>query len=703
MKNELPSDIFLFGASCAPYAKSTDWPMEEWDRDMATMRSLNFNTIRIFAAWDRIEQQEGVFDYSKQDYALELAAKHGLKVILNFGGVFGSLCGIYPPQYIVKKYGCRPVQSKPGEPAANLTPAAKVCPDEPIYRAKAFEFMERTVKRYAKSDVILGWMIWNEPASPLCYCPHTLSRFRNWLREKYHNDLNNLNSTWGTEFPVNYQDWSEIQAPADTGVLNIWRDWLQFNNYRLYDAMEEISRLVATHDPQQRLTTSNLVYHMAAMEGPINAPKYGLDLGRVGKSMSIMGVSCYTVEHAYDLGEGHLTAYKLSRLRSTSQDENRRMMVLETGAGPNLRMLTEAQRKLGFYHLIAHNAKSILLWNYRSRLSDGQVALFNLMKWDGSVSRRAEYMGDFSGMLQRNAKLLNNVYPERQAAILTLENQQIFMDGLCGTYTPATYKDEHDSRIGAYKLLWDLNIPTDCLTENQLSELNLYPLLLLPMQEHMTKELAEHIKKYVADGGTVIAESPFAFRDGDNMLQYAAPAFGLDKVFGCQTSDRECRESALEIICPDGTAEACLFWSEYSLNGGRALAKYANGEAAAVINNYGKGRAIVFGSEVFRQYLHNPQKAITTLLQKEILASGVAPTAEITGDGSNVEVCRLSGKDGLVYLIINHNKTVREFNIKLRDRENCWLDLSSDEPVDLSQKITFDGHQVLALKTQFNQ
>lgn len=694
----LSSDVFMFGASCAPYAKSMDWPMEEWDRDMATMRKMNFNTIRIFAAWDRIEQVEGTFDFTKPDYAVKLAGKHGLKVIVNFGGVFGNICGIYPPQFMTRKSECNPRWAQPRANAANLSTAGNVCPDVPLYRKKAFEFMERTVQRYADSTTVVGWMIWNEPTAPFCYCPHTLTRFRQWLSEKYQNDLKRLNATWGTEFPINYADWSEVQAPTSASVQTIWRDWLQFNQYRLSNAMEAVDRVVEMHDPQQRPTTSNIVFHMAAMEGPINAPQYGLDLGRVGQSMSILGVSSYITEHLYDPSEGYHTAYKLSRLRSASRDEHRRLLLLETGAGPNLRTLTEAKRERHLYHLIGHNVKSILLWNYRSRISDGQVALFHLMHWDGSISERAEHMAGFSASLQKNARLLNQVYPERQAAVLTLENQQILMDGLAGSFAPVAYKDVHDSRFGAYKLLWDLNIPADCLTECQLDELSQYPLLLLPMQEHMTAELAERISTYVANGGTVIAESPFAFRDGDGHLQYTAPAFGLDKVFGCQTHDRDGRQTASAIICPDGKAEVCFFWSRYGLTGGKALASYESGEAAVVVNNYGKGKAIVAGTEIFRQYLHNPQSAMTALLQREVLASGVKPTAKVTGDGASVEISRLSGPGGLMYLVINHTDKPKTLRLELRDGNQGWLDLRTDQPVDLSKEIVLDAEAVLPLK-----
>lgn len=698
MKNSMPGNEFLFGTSCAPYAKSMDWPEDEWDRDFATMRKLNFNVIRIFAAWDRIERREGVFDYSKQDRALELAGRHGLRVVLNFGGVFSNICGIYTPGYLLRHHDCGPGQSASTDAAHAWAPGSSVCSDTPVLREKAFAFMTKTVKRYAESDALFAWMIWNEPACYTCYCPHTLDRFRKWLHGKYAGDLDKLNRLWGTEYPVSYRDWDEIRAPADAGVLNPWRDWLLFNQFRLYDDMRAIQSLVSVHDPRNRPTTANIVYHLGGMEGPVNAPKYGLDMGRVGRTMSIMGLSYYTVEHKYDVGTGSLSAYKLSRLRSASQDEKRRMLVLESGAGPNMAMATRERHLVNFHQLLAHNVKGIILWNYRSRLSDSQVALFNLMKWDGSVSRRAEYMADFSNVLQANARLLNDVVPERQAAILTLEEEQVLMDGLCGMHRPATYEDEHDSRVGAYTLLWDMQIPTDCLTECQLGELDRYPLLLLPMQEHMSDELASRIRDYVAAGGTVIAESPFAFRSVDGILQYAAPASGLDEVFGCETRDREQRETAPAVHYPDGDAEVCLFWSEYALKGGEALAMYDGLGPAAVANAYGKGRTILFGTEVFRQYLQAPRAAVTSLLRKEVLASGARPVAETTGNAEDVEISRLSGETGILYILINHSRGERRFRVSLRDKGEDWREWSTGKEISLDSELVLPGQGVLAIR-----
>lgn len=699
--NQLDDRVFLFGASCAPYAKGLDWPMEEWDRDLATMRGLNFNTVRIFAAWERIEAVEGEFDFSRQDILFDLAEKHGIRVILNFGGMFGGLCGMYPPAYILNSQECQNVMSSPDAPTRTNASLREICPDDPVYRAKAFRFMEKAVQRYAKRENLLAWMVWNEPRSPFCYCPHTQAKFRVWLRRKY-GALDKLNEIWSTEYPVRHKAWEEIKAPANACGLPIWFDWVRFNQFRLYDAMAEITALVRRTDPEGRPTTSNLVYHMAALEGSLSTPAYGLDVGRTGQSMTIMGVSCYTVEHLHDLGPGYLTAYKLSRLRSASQDEQRRMLVLETGTGPNKRMITEGQRIMSFWHLIAHNAKSIILWNYRSRVGDAQVALFHLMKWDGTVSRRAAYMGEFAGMLQAHAKLLNNVYPERQAAILALEDQQIQTEAICGDYYPCTYAEAHDSRVGAYKLLWDLQIPADFIAENNLDELPLYKLLLVPMAENLSPDLAGRIRRFVAEGGTVIAESPFGLRDADGRLQYRAPGFGLEEVFGCHTSDREGRETAPPILCPDGKAEVCFFWSEYDLAGGEPVARYENGGAAAVRNRHGRGVAFLVGTEVFRQYVRNPQEAMSRMLREHVMASGAEPTAEVSGQADNIEVARLCGPGGTLGLIINHNESSRTLRIKLRNETGSagWRNLKTGSAVDFSEEVVLEGKEVLVIRRE---
>jgi len=211
--------------------------------------------------------------------------------------------------------------------------------------------------------------------------------------------------------------------------------------------------------------------------------------------------------------------------------------------------------------------------------------------------------------------------------------------------------------------------------------------------------VAERLRRFVAEGGTVIAESPFAYRDGEGLLQYSAPAFGLEEVFGCRTRDRESRETAPPILCPEGEASVYRFWNEYELVEGEALASYAHGEAAVVRHHYGKGTTLVAGTEVFRQYVRDPQLAMATLLREAVLASGVQPTATVTGDKEGVEVARLSGEGGLLYIVLNHDDREHRLRLQLRDGEGPWFELQSEKTFDLSQELTLEGKQVLVLTT----
>jgi len=220
---------FWYGASMAPYAKSQDWPIADWDNDLANVKKLGFSVARIFVSWDRIERREGELDFSRHDHFVELAAKHGVGVIMNVGGVFDSLQGIYPPQWLVRRHDVTaPCGSN--RQADNTGPRVFVCLDDPLYRGKALDFIATVVSRYAQHDAVVGWMSWNEPWLRLCYCRHSVQAFRRWLAERYDNDIARLNDAWGTEFPLSYDDWGEINPPQGAGFreggLNAWRDWV---------------------------------------------------------------------------------------------------------------------------------------------------------------------------------------------------------------------------------------------------------------------------------------------------------------------------------------------------------------------------------------------------------------------------------------------------------------------------------------------
>jgi len=707
MHNLITENNFLYGASCAPYAKSMDWPVKEWGRDLAAMKKMGFTIARIFVPWDRIERREGVDDFSKQDFFMGLAKKHGISVLLNVGGVFDCLQGIYPPPWLARVYQVHATQYDPRITEGHNNSRVCVCLDDEIYREKAFAFIARAVRRYAAHPATAGWMVWNEPGLSPCYCVATAARFRAWLKEKYKGSLDEINRLWGSEFPLEYDSWEQVLPPSGVGFrdggLNAWRDWQEFSEFRMTDSMLAVNRIIKENDPHRHPTTANIcVGH--GVEGHLAF----IRMSEVCKALDIMGYSYYTVAH----GECRsltpfLKAMQVDSFRWYSREKHRRTLVLETEAGPNLYMITEAQRRLNNWLAVGHNAKSIVCWNYRSRISDNQVGNFNLMAWDGSPTRRAKHHAGMAKVFNRHARLINNCFPKPGAGVLVADGltRLAFATHVSagpGYWNHAEMDQVFKSRKGAFKLLWDMNIAADGLAEHNLDDIGKYAVVLLPMIENMTPEIADILRKYVASGGTLVAESPFAFKDENNFLSGHAPIYGLDKVFGARTRDREGRESAPDVVYPDGARSNVFFlWHAYELITGKAVASYADGRAAIVENRFGRGKAIIAGTEVFRQYLDKPEDATAAFLRRTVLESGARRTAQVIIDGkaldaTGVEICRLEGKHGIIYIALNHNEAPVTFRLKIRGSGKGWFDLETGKAVVPGGEITLPPLGVLA-------
>lgn len=681
----------MFGTSCSPYALGEDLPVEEWEQDLLRMKEMDYNTVRIFITWSRIESKKDQYDFSKVDTFFDLAQRHGINVIVNFGGLFGNACGSSRPWYLrgVKDY----------------------CNDNPLVAERAEMFLRKVIERYRERDNLVGWMTWNEPNNmDHCKCEHTMVYFRQWLQEKYKN-IEALNTAWSGGEPVCFETFEEIDGVAGQGMAGSL-DMGRFQQWNLQRHMLKLHWLAQELDPKHRFTTSNIVHHLAATEGLENSLTYGLSLEQMGESMSMMGVSCYIVEHRYDPQPAWKVSYKLARHRTVSSDKHRRVLLLETGTGPNIQQLSPARRDALMWQNVAHNVKGMLMWNYRSRVDGGQVALHHMMAFDGTLTERGAGMAALNKVLQKNAKLLNHVYPAPEAAVLTLEDSMLLQGvnyRIGNIHSALTYERVQESRFGAYKMLWDMKISADCLTENRLTELNRYKVLLLPVQEQMTQTLAAALREYVAQGGTVIAEGPVGFRNEEGRLICRAPGYGLDEVFGCWLNDRQRNHEACNIEMPDGSkVPLCDFYSVLHPTTASVVCRY-DGEggldmrdgkpgAALTVNCYGKGKVICAGTEIFRQYAVDPQKVMTDFLMQQIVDTGILPDVALEGETENVEAVRLTGEEGQVlYILTNHSDQPARIGVQVRECDAQLEDIAGGEKYPQTFAKLLQPWQTLAL------
>lgn len=110
----------------------------------------------------------------------------------------------------------------------------------------------------------LGYMLCNEPhfyttktGSKLDWASgpvseYTMQKFRNWLKNK-HQDIQNLNTLWGTNF--NSFDGVTLEIPIDNAIQGTpqWYDWLTFNCFRVTRYYSNLKDSIRKYDPQAKV------------------------------------------------------------------------------------------------------------------------------------------------------------------------------------------------------------------------------------------------------------------------------------------------------------------------------------------------------------------------------------------------------------------------------------------------------------------
>jgi beta-galactosidase len=693
--------MFPFGGQYVPVAKATEVPMSEWDHDIGQLRQLGFTAFRCFVAWDRIEKEEGRRDYTMLDRALDLAQKHGVKVTVNIGGVFDNLEGIYPPPWLVHR--CQqPINNAAGaaDSPRPSGPRQRICLDDPRYRQKAADFLAATVKHIAGHPALHSWVVWNEPHHQPCYCPHTQERFRAWLRAKY-GKIDALVRAWSLEFPVVYHDWAEVTPPSGVGFLDggyqPWLDWQTFLQDNMAQSMQWVARIVKQNDPLGHPTTTNLT------PGDVTDPtKRCTDPWKIGRVLDVQGYSAYTLWDAPKIDPADM-AVRYARLRSTSVAPGRQWFIIETEAGPMYwvhgsapRYTALPDRILRYWQAVAHGAKSIFAWMYRSRIANAQAGEFGMLAWDGSVTERAKATGQMSAVLQRHAQTFLERVPRAEVAILAAQSTNLLYAAETHEASPGAMRNFWTrSWQGVYRLLWRLRVPADFVDDDQVAAagdqpasprplagegpgvrgLANYKVLFVPFHVNVSARLARGLRAFIEAGGTVIADFPLGFKDDGGVVYGRSPGAGLQEVFGCWNNDALPTDSqTAPIKLRDGARLAPLEFSQslHLLPGAEVLGTWSDGTAAIVSHRLGRGRTILAGTLLF--WDTSRQEDVRLGLVREWLAgAGVKPVAEVdpldqATQPRRIEVAplycfRSAGRP--LYVVLNHSETAAHLRVRI--------------------------------------
>lgn len=515
-------DLTLTGA----YYYPEHWDESQWERDLKQMHELGFEFTHFAEfAWAQLEPQEGVYDFSWLDRAVALAAKYDLKVVM-------CTSTATPPVWLSRKYPEILLKSEDGT-VQDHGARQHASFASPVYRKLAYRMIEELARHYGNDSRIIGWQLDNEPAVQFDYNQAAEEAFREFLKEKYHYNIQELNAAWGTAF------WSEVYSRFEEITLpktaQMFMNHHQILDYRRFaakqtnDFLNEQCRLIKKYAKNQWVTTNYI-------------PDY--DKGHIGGSKDLDFVS-YTRYMVYGDNEGiGRRGYRVGNpLRIAMANDffrpvNGTYGVMELQPGQvnwgsiNPQPLPGAVR-LWLWSVFAGGSDFICTYRYRQPLYGTEQYHYGIVGTDGVTvtpgGREYEQFMKEIRLLRKDycpKEDKPETYLKRKTAILwNPENYwSIDRQKQNATWNTFAHVDKY------YRTLKSYAAPVDFISEEK--DFSQYPVMIVPAYQLADKKLVARWKKYVEEGGNLVLTCRTAQKDRFGRLPETPFGSMIDELTG---------------------------------------------------------------------------------------------------------------------------------------------------------------------------
>ena len=671
-ENYDPNDIltdFVYGAV---YFRRTNPPPEDWARDYRTAEEDGHNVFRHWFLWGAIEQSPGVYDFSEYDPHFDLAAEHGIKVII--GEMLTSA-----PEWAFERWPEARLEHRDGTRDHSGMNAASVSGgfpglslNHPEVRAAAGRFLTAMAAHYRDHPAFGGWDLANEMKFPQTpngsqsdydFSPLTQAKFRTWLRDKY-GDLETLRRTWNR---LGYTDWSQVEAPRHGGPYPDVLDWLEF---RVIDFQEQVqwrANVIRAADPDHPVTAHDKAYAMYrradnandAFGGAPITELYGFTWSPPGQ-----GFDAWYHMHAADLTRNAANGKDFWHAEASGGPRWTSSRPRENGKVPSVGDL-RMQNMLTF----ASGAQGLLNPRWRPLLNGPLWGAYGFYGLDGSRTERSALASRIAKWGRRmQSEGLWAADPVRgDIGIVVAPESQLYMHA----YGQAGFDDNtyRDSVHGAYRAFFDNNIQADWVPPERFEQ---FDTLYLPNPIMLNDDTVAALESWVAAGGTLISEGAPGYIGDHGHAGESQPHRGLDELFGVREVYAEFGRNIHEkmTFAHNGTE----FWvgfahQEYDSTGGAVRGRFANGSAAVVDNEYGDGRTRLIGAFPGYAYHHTLDPALRDWFAAQLAWAGIEPAVTISGARDNVMARVHEGEDELFVWIVSYDRNeTRPLTVRLAGR-----------------------------------
>lgn len=577
-----------------------DYYPEHWDMDMMVedlkrMKMMGANMIRMGEfGWHLMESEEGKYDFSFFDKVIYKAKEAGFKVMLGTPtATFPAwLAKLHPSILSQDEYGITRV----------FGGRRQYCYNSKVYWEYTQKIVEKLVAHYKDEPSIVAWQIDNEfghEGSDMCYCDQCYEGFQQFLKNKY-KDIHNLNAVAGTIFwGQTYNDFTEIPLPKPTITTHnptLKLEWARYRSHSIngYGKMQIdlVHKLKGDH---QQITHNfyggffERAYDQNVMAKELDFVSY--DNYPVWGGLKEPLKPCHiAMGHDYMRGLKNKNYWIVEELMGAQGHD-----IIGYLPRPN-------QAKMWAYQAMARGCENLLFFRWRAMTRGAEQFCFGIIDHDNEEGRKYKEVQSFIEDISQYEGVIGSEITGDIAVLYDYDN-------LWSWYYQQQSSEFNftNELIRLYEPFYVLNTHIDVI--NITKDFSHYKVLLVPVMQIIDEELANRVKGFARDGGTVIFSFRAGIKDRNNNINFnqVFPGYVRDMT-GIKIHEAESLQQGQEVqICGrneySGKRGSCVVWRDLIVTEtAEVLYEYEDSfyqkRACITKNKFGKGNVYYIGGGV---------------------------------------------------------------------------------------------------------
>ena len=562
----------------------------EEDIKMMKKAGVNTATVGVFS-WSALEPQEGNFQFGWLHDIMDKLYENGIYTVLATptGARPAWMDEKYPSVLRVEKDGRRNHHSG----------RHNHCMSSLEYRTLVEKMDTKLAQEFGNHPGLILWHISNELGGE-CYCDSCKKRFQEYLREKYHNNIEELNKQWWTSFwSRRFDSFEQIEPPYDNGehsILGLNLDWKRFNSWNMKDYLAFERRILKKYTPQVP-ATANFMKLFEQLDY--------VDLAKEIDIISWDGYPSWNNDYETPVDTAAELSFDHAVMRSLKKDKPF-MLMESTPSLVNWHSVNKLKRpgilRASSIQTIGCGSDTVQYFQWRKGRGAAEqfhgAVVDHLGRDDTRVFKEVSEVGE---LLKKLAPVTGSRVASKAAVLFDWSNRWAIKDMQGMARDTKNYEKEVRK---FYNIHLKKGINADIVFP--LEDLSSYSLVVLPMYYAVSKEAGAWLKEYVKNGGTVVATYLTAYVN-ENTLAYLGgfPGAGLGEVFGLYAEELDTLypTDSNAVLMKDGNKAIVKDYCELiKLTGAEVLGTYESdfyaGMPAVTVHSYGNGKAYYIGTRM---------------------------------------------------------------------------------------------------------